>query len=120
MTQHRLEPTRGNTGPLSKSSSGYFEQEKYQDERHFFSSKPDLYKRQFSDDGHSDRSARSNKSLGRPLSSLENESQVDWSLHRYGNTDPVGGLLTDKTRSIGSDATSGIFLLLLNVQISIR
>ena len=119
MPQHRLEPTRGINGPLSKSSSGYFEQEKYQDERHFFSSKPDLYKRQFSDDGHSDRSARSNKSLGRPLSSLENDSQVDWNHHRCGNTDLAGGLLTDKTRSIGSDAASGIFLLLLTVQMNI-
>ena len=98
---------RNNNGLVSKSSSGYFEQEKFTDDRFVVSSKAELYKRQFSDEYHSDRSPKSTKSCGRPHSSLEIESQADFNGNRFSQHDFIGKSFSERARSVASDAASG-------------
>ena len=107
MVSNRLDPVRSNNGLVSKSSSGYFEQEKFADDRFIISSKSEIYKRQFSDECHSDRSPKSTKSFGRPHSSLEIESQADYNSNRFTHHDLIGASFSERARSVASDGASG-------------
>ena len=107
LVSNRLDPVRTNNGLVSKSSSGYFEHEKVTDDRVIVVSKPDFYRRQFSDECHSDRSPKSTKSFGRPHSSLEIESQADFIGNRFSHHDIIGAGFTERARSVASDGASG-------------
>ena len=107
LVSNRLDPVRSNNGLVSKSSSGYFEHEKVTDDRVIVVSKPDFYRRQFSDECHSDRSPKSTKSFGRPHSSLEIESQADFIGNRFSHHDIIGAGFTERARSVASDGASG-------------
>lgn len=108
MVYNRLDPVRSNNGLVSKSSSGYFEHEKFTEDRFVIGSKSEHYKRQFSDDCYSDRSPKSTKSLGRPHSSLEIESQADVNSNRFSRHDLMGAAFSERARSVASDAASGL------------
>lgn len=107
MVSNRLDPVRSNNGLVSKSSSGYFEHEKFVDDRFVVGSKSEHYRRQFSDEYYSDRSPKSTKSLGRPHSSFEIENQADYNSNRISHHDLVGMAFSERARSVASDGASG-------------
>ncbi len=103
--QHARLP-RG-TGLLSMSSSGYFEQDKFADEKR--TAKTFLYRRQVSDECRSDKSGKSNLSAGRPQSvaDCDGNSQPEFVNYRSFNAESHAIYCSGNALSVASDGASG-------------